>query len=484
MSNINFRRFLDIEKKTYKLLLNLLYLYFLHALQAHGFFTDQTSYKRCRRRIVTRGSVEGPAAGTPLSARWQQDLSFDFDTVRQRLVLDSPPRTQAEHEGLQGNPPPALSPSNIPCTAWLNLCVENFPEQQWVWTTASVAQSDCQLAGSKETTCDLKPFALLNKTSPEVQEGKSAASFSAPTLLDDYYTNLLDCSCDGVVALALGSSVYLWNSETRRVVGHLDQATPPGQPSSDRPTRSISCLCWSGDGRILCIGTRRRELQLWDVEHEATVRPLPSHLSVVGALSWKQNLLSSGSVLGCIQHVDPRAPAPLIGAAFQRGGLCSLQWSPDGTRLASGSPGGLLSIWDGGITGFARSRQPLATMEQPTAVKAMGWCPWQRNVIATGGGWKDGQLRIWDAESGTCVTAAGTSSQVCSLRWAERKRSLVTGHGLPRHHIARWSWDSTSLVPTHQLTGHSQRVLHLALNQENTEIFSAAADQQLRTWGL
>lgn len=42
------------------------------------------------------------------------------------------------------------------------------------------------LAGSKETTCDLKPFALLNKTSPEVQEGKSAASFSAPTLLDDY----------------------------------------------------------------------------------------------------------------------------------------------------------------------------------------------------------------------------------------------------------------------------------------------------------
>lgn len=42
------------------------------------------------------------------------------------------------------------------------------------------------LAGPKEKTRDLKPFALLNKTSTEVQEGKSAASFSAPTLLDDY----------------------------------------------------------------------------------------------------------------------------------------------------------------------------------------------------------------------------------------------------------------------------------------------------------
>lgn len=76
-------------------------------------------------------------------------------------------------------------------------------------------------------------------------------------------TNLLDCSCDGVVALALGSSVYLWNSETRCVVGHLDQATPSGQPSSDCLTRSITCLCWSGDGRILCIGTRRREIQVY-----------------------------------------------------------------------------------------------------------------------------------------------------------------------------------------------------------------------------
>lgn len=173
------------------------------------------------------------------------------------------------------------------------------------------------LAGSKEKTCNLKPFALLNKTSTtELQEGKSAVSFSVPALLDDYCkeetmqisvyahkhgassfsfktllitpmvadvwmqfkrrkknpypsyspasdTNLLDCSCEGVVALALGSSVYLWNSETRCVVGHLDQATPPGQPSSDCPTRSITCLCWSGDGRILCIGTRRREIRVY-----------------------------------------------------------------------------------------------------------------------------------------------------------------------------------------------------------------------------
>lgn len=76
-------------------------------------------------------------------------------------------------------------------------------------------------------------------------------------------TNLLDCSCDGVIALALSSSVYLWDSESRSVVGRLDQTAPSGQQWSDGRTRSVSCLCWSGDGRILCIGTRRREMQVF-----------------------------------------------------------------------------------------------------------------------------------------------------------------------------------------------------------------------------
>lgn len=151
-----------------------------------------------------------------------------------------------------------------------------------------------------EKRCGLKTFALVKGTSAEGQEGKSAASFSVPMMLDDYCkkkttqisvysdrnqspffikmsmyiyiyachpptsdTNLLDCSCDGVIALALGSSVYLWNSVTRSVVGHLDQTAASGQPSSGCQTQSISCVCWSGDGRILCIGTRRREIQVF-----------------------------------------------------------------------------------------------------------------------------------------------------------------------------------------------------------------------------
>ncbi|KAM6943930.1 cell division cycle protein 20 homolog B-like [Lycodopsis pacificus] len=396
------------------------------------------SYKRFKRRIIQRSGSEGPAASTPLATWRQCEPSFELDTVRQRLELDSPPRHRE---------PARRGPHR----------------------------------DSDERRHALQPFGLLDKTSTS-QRGKSVMKLAAPSLLNDYYTNLLDCSCNGVVALALGSSVYIWNSETRALAGSLDPSPQPG-PARHR-TPSISCLSWSRDGSTLCVGTRRGEIQLWDVDHKRNMRRLPSHLSVVRGLSWKQQLVSSGSALGRIHHLDPRAPEPLVGAIVQEEEVCGLQWSPGGDWLASGSTEGLLRIWGGDIAGVTWSRQPITTMRQPSAVKSMGWCPWQRKMIATGGGWNDGELRVWDTDSGTCVTSASTNSQICSLRWAEKNKCLVTSHGLPHHQVNCWSWEFPSLSPVYQLSGHSHRVLHLAVNPDGTQIFSAGADQQFHIWDV
>ncbi|XP_023261890.1 cell division cycle protein 20 homolog B isoform X2 [Seriola lalandi dorsalis] len=473
-------------------------------------------YKRFRRRVTLRSSREAPAVSSPLASGRHCELSFEFDPVCQRLELDSPPRHRGPAQTvLHGNLHAlergvshcgAVTSSNTPHTisAMGHPTTQHFSEQGWMWRAAVQEHDSAQQTGSDARRHDLQPFAVLDKAAVSLQ-GKSVMRLAAPSLQNDYYTNVLDCSCNGMIALALGSSVYLWNSETRALVGYLD---PSPQTGRVRRHQSVSSLCWSRDGRALCIGTRRGEIQLWDVEKKQNMRCLPSHLSVVGALSWKHQLLSSGSVLGRIHHLDPRAPAPLVGAAVQKTGICSLQWSPGDDWLASGSTDGLLHIWDGDVAGLARSKQPVATMTQPTAVKvsaleacvnlssvipvgeilsvdpAMGWCPWQRKTIATGGGWKDGELRIWDTQSGTCVTSTSTNSQICSLRWAEKKRYLVTGHGLPHHQIICWTSEFPSLKPVYQLTGHSRRVLHVALNPDSTQIFSAAVDQCFHIWDL
>ncbi|XP_061586241.1 cell division cycle protein 20 homolog B-like [Cololabis saira] len=461
----------------------------------------EIQHKRFRRWLIQRSGADSPAVIPPVAARWRCGPNFELDTVCRRLELDSPPRPA--HTPPQGDPAvasgvrsytEAVGPQNTAHThvsrarAWPD--TEKPPEQkaQLVWRAAGRADGRIQQVGSEERRHGLQPFAVLNKAGVGLQR-KSVMMLGAPSLLNDYYASVLDCSCDGMVALALGSSVHLWNSETHEVVGHLEPNPDASRPHRQAP--SVSCLCWSRDGRVLCIGNRRGgmqvtslEMRLWDVDHKQSIRYLHSHLSSVGALSWKQQLLTSGSALGHIHHLDPRAPAPVIGVASQKGGVCNLQWSPGDDWLASGSPEGLLHIWDSDITGPKGPQQPIMTMEQPSAVKALGWCPWQREVIATGGGWKDGELRVWDTRSGSCLTSVNTNSQICSLRWAEKKRYLVTGHGLPHHQVTSWAWEFPSLRRIHQLTGHSHRVLHLAINPDNSHVFSAAADQRLHVWDL
>ncbi|KAM3610701.1 uncharacterized protein V6R79_007581 [Siganus canaliculatus] len=409
------------------------------------------SYKRFRRRIIEGSRCEAPTASTPLTTGGQCQSSFEFDPVCQRLELDSPPRHQ---RALQKEMPGKMYfyfyilQAIISFAGGLPRGSRGWPEVETtlVWKAAFQQHAEAQQTGSVARKHDLQPFDILDKTTESVH-GKSVMKLAAPSLLNDYYTDLLDCSCNGVIALALGSSVYIWNSETYALMGHLNPSPEPQQPSGLQ-TVSISCLCWSRDGRSLCIGTRRGDIQLWDVDHKQNMRCLLSHSSVVRALSWNQHLLSSASVLGQIHHLDPRAPTSLVGAASHTEGICSLEWSPGGDRLASGSTDGLLCVWDSDVT---RSHHPITTMKQPSAVKAMAWCPWQSKMIATGGGWNDGKLRLWDANSETCVASADTNSQICSLRWAEKKRYLVTGHGLPQHNISCWTWESSSFSPTCQL---------------------------------
>ena len=64
------------------------------------------------------------------------------------------------------------------------------------------------------------------------------------------------------------------------------------------------------------------------------------------------------------------------------------------------------------------------------AVKALAWCPWQPNVLASGGGTADRCIRLWNGSNGTLLNTIDTKSQVCSLLWASQYKELVSAHGL------------------------------------------------------
>lgn len=83
----------------------------------------------------------------------------------------------------------------------------------------------------------------------------SERTLDAPDLVDDYYLNLLDWGSANVLAIALGSTVYLWdasNGATSELVT-LDEESGP-----------VTSVKWAPDGRHIAVGLHNSEVQLWD----------------------------------------------------------------------------------------------------------------------------------------------------------------------------------------------------------------------------
>ena len=46
------------------------------------------------------------------------------------------------------------------------------------------------------------------------------------------------------------------------------------------------------------------------------------------------------------------------------------------------------------------------------SAKAIAWCPWQSNLLATGGGANDKTIKFWNASTGQCLNSVDAKSQV------------------------------------------------------------------------
>lgn len=289
----------------------------------------------------------------------------------------------------------------------------------------------------------------------------------APQLADNYYLNLLDWSSQNQVAVALGNAVYLWNPAN----GSVDMLMEIDESSQ------VTSVSWMADGSHLAIGTDANDVQLWNLERKKQVRSLLGHTARVGSLAWNNHVLSSGSADASIFHHDVRVAqhhfATLKGHEQE---VCNLKWSHDGTQLASAGNDNRCCIWDVTSTGNTR----FTFNDSAAAVKALAWCPWQKNTLATGSGTADRHIRFYNTQSGALVNKIDTQSQVCSLVWSTTEKEILSSHGFSQNQLTVWKYPS--LVKVADLTGHNSRVLHTALSPDGTTVCSAAADETMRFW--
>ena len=310
----------------------------------------------------------------------------------------------------------------------------------------------------------------------------------APDMVDDYYLNLMDWSSNNLLAVALGPSVYLWNAST----GGIDELM-----HTTAADDFVTSVAWIKEGGgHLAVGTASSEVHIYDAERSKKLRTLRGHSARVGALDWNVHLLSSGSRDASILHHDVRIRdhrvATLVGHTQE---VCGLKWSPDGSQLASGGNDNTLCVWDAAMSGSVGTgaggggaAAPTVQVQSPrhvltdhqAAVKALAWCPWQKGLLASGGGTADRCIKLWNAGSGSLLQSVDTGSQVCALLWSPHERELLSSHGFSQNQLTLWKYPS--LVRVKELLGHTARVLHMSAAPDGSTVVSAGADETLRFW--
>ncbi|GJY05344.1 cell division cycle 20.1, cofactor of APC complex-like protein [Tanacetum coccineum] len=263
-----------------------------------------------------------------------------------------------------------------------------------------------------------------------------------PNLLNDDYLNLVDWGVGNTLAVALGHGVYLWEDGLSSELLSADEDSGP-----------VTSVKWAPDGIHIAVGLNNADVELWDATTSQLVRSLRGgHGARVGSLDWNNDILT---YRGHDQEV------------------CGLKWSTSGDQLASGGVDNLVFIWN-----LSSNRRLHRFSEHTAAVKALAWCPFQSNLLASGGGELDCCIKFWNTNTGAHLNSVDTGSQVSSLLWNRHERELLSSHG--GNQLTLWKYPS--MVKLKKLHGHSSRVLQMAESPDEHTVASMGADERLLFW--
>ncbi|MCJ1400860.1 hypothetical protein MMC11_004069 [Xylographa trunciseda] len=195
-------------------------------------------------------------------------------------------------------------------------------------------------------------------------------------------------------------------------------------------TQQICGLAWSPEGHYFATGGNDNICCLFETRDVLTPPPVPL---VSGPLD--------PIMTGFIPNFVPNAPThETLGSMLGHGNRYR-QMLPDGiirpfrSTYLPGQGGLMLSITEG------RQRHKWL---HSAAVKAIAFCPWQRGLVATGGGSNDRAIHFFHAHSGACLATITVQAQVTSLIWSTTRREIAAtfGYAQPEHpyRIAVFSW--------------------------------------------
>ena len=281
------------------------------------------------------------------------------------------------------------------------------------------------------------------------------------------YHSQLDFSPDGRLLLAPGpdGSASIWDAQSCELRASL----------TEHSLNVISCG-FSYDGTCMFTQTRsENSLRLWDTETAKLIKRIVVDGTVVGATFCpisNQIAIHQGNGWVSIWNATNGDQVSRWHAHEQ---VTMVTFSPDGKLLATagGYGDGEIKLWvvpNGGLKSVLQGHQ--------NAVHSIDFSP-DGSVLASGG--QDSSVGLWDVRTGELLAMhrdhAGPILQVAF----SPDGSLLASAS--RDHTVRL-WDPTGGNQIALLHGHTDTVLSLVFDQQSKMLYSASQDKTIAAWDV
>ena len=152
------------------------------------------------------------------------------------------------------------------------------------------------------------------------------------------------------------------------------------------------------------------------------------------------------------------------------GTVNSVEFSPEGTRIASGSDDNTIKIWD------AASGQEINTLEgHADSVASIAFSPEGARIVS---GSYDNTIKIWDAASGQEInTLVGHTDSVTSVAFSPDGARIASGS----EDATTKLWDAVSGLEINTLKGNSA-IYGVTFNPDGARIASGCYDNTIKIW--
>jgi WD40 repeat protein len=237
---------------------------------------------------------------------------------------------------------------------------------------------------------------------------------------------------------------------------------------------TITAVATDRNGRYWAAACRRGEIRIWGENGRSLHRAWRAHADMLWTLAFSPDgsKLASGSWDGQVKFWEVTSGA-LLWSGRHMSHVNSVAFSPDGLLLASGGNDAMVRLW------HTHSGQEAQTLPHPALVNSIAWSVDGR-FLASGD--IDGCIRLWNMQHEDPTTSVhlllGHTNYVDGLAFSPDGHTLASGSwdGTVR------LWDVASGRLEQTFANHTDRVVRVAWSPDGRFLASGSRDHTVMLW--